>query len=262
MQLKGAVAIIAGAGRLRGVGASTARLLAKKGCNVLINAINSEEQAQKVASECQTMGVDAAVFMADLTDANNCQTIASFVKDRWGRADIVVNTLGYTKGVPYEKLNLLTEADFSKIFAVNVTAPFLMAQAFQLLLKTSGDACIVNVSSAAGISGKGSSIAYAAAKGAENTLTLALAQALSPEVRVNAVCPSFIDSSWWDGVFSGKEDQYNQLLNTMKKNNLHQRVLVPDDVARTILQIIENPGMSGEIIRLDMGAHIGQANAR
>ena len=261
MLFKGAVAVLAGAGRLKGVGASTARLLAQKGCNILLNSIKNEEQAQQVALECREIGVDAIVFMGDLTQSKNCQDMASLVKSRWGRADILVNSLGYSKSVPYEKLEQLTEADFSRMFEVNATAPFLMAQAFQTLLRAS-NGCIVNVSSAAGMNGKGSSIAYAASKGAQNTLTLALAQALSPEIRVNAVCPSFIDSSWWDEMYAGKDDQYKQFIKNMQKNNLHLKVLTPDVVARTILSIIENPGMSGELIRLDMGAHIGQANAR
>lgn len=146
---------------------------------------------------------------------------------------------------------------------MNVTAPYLLCRAFHSLLRASGDGVIVNVSSAAGITGKGSSIAYAAAKGAENnTLTLALAQALSPEVRVNAVYPSFIDSSWWEEKFAGKEDNYKPLVNNMQKSNLLNRVLRPSDVADTILSIVKNPVMTGELIRLDAGAHIGRANPR
>jgi len=262
MILKEAVAVLAGAGRLRGVGASTARMLAKRGCNLLINTLKNQQQAEELADECRGFGVETQVYMGDLTNASACHEMANLVESKWGRADIIVNSLGYTKGAPYEQLDKLTEEDFAKMYAVNGTAPFLMAQAFQSLLRASGDGCIVNVSSAAGITGKGSSIAYAASKGATNTLTLALSQALSPEVRVNAVCPSFIDSSWWDETFAGREDKYRQLVKSMQRNNLLNRVLTPDDVARTIMGIIDNPCMSGELIRLDSGAHVGQANAR
>lgn len=137
-----------------------------------------------------------------------------------------------------------------------------MAQAFQKMLRQSGNGTIVNVSSAAGISGKGSSIAYAAAKGGENTLTIALAQALSPEIRVNAVCPSFIDSSWWEEAYFEKEDKYKALIQCMQDSNLLKRVLKPQDVAQTIMTIINNPVMTGELIRLDAGTHIGKANPR
>ena len=262
MLLNGAVAVLTGSGRVNGVGAATAELLAKQGCHVLINCIKNEQQARDVVKKCAQFDVDAELFMGDISDSNVCHEMASFVKNKWGRADIVVNCVGTTKGAAYERLDHLNENDFSKMFLINATAPFLVAQAFQSLLKQSGDGVIINVSSAAGITGKGSSIAYAAAKGAENTLTLALSQALSPEVRVNAVCPSFIDSSWWEESYKDKQDKYDALVNSMKESNLLNKVLKPIDVAETILSIIHNPIMTGELIRLNAGAHVGKANPR
>ena len=227
--LKGAtrIAVLAGAGRRRGIGAATARLLAAQGYDLVLNCLKSEEQARDVAAECcDTHGVRAEVFIGDATKATICHDMAAFVEEEWGRTDVLVNTMGMTKGAPYENLSALNEEDFAKIFAVNVTAPFLMAQAFQHLMAATGDAALINVSSAAGISGKGSSIAYAAVKGGENTLTLALAKALSPEVRVNAVCPSFVDSSWWEGTFAGRKEKYAILIKNMSEANLHRRVLI------------------------------------
>lgn len=262
MILKGAVAVLTGAGRLNGVGAATAKMLASEGCNILINCIKNKEQANEIVNVCKRFGVEAESYIGDITQKENCTNISSFVQKKWGRADILVNCVGITKNIPYEKLDMLSELDFSSILATNITAPFLMAQSLQTLLRQSGDGAIINVSSAAGITGKGSSIAYAAAKGGENTLTLALAQALSPEIRVNAVCPSFIDSSWWEDTYSGREDKYKNLVQSMQNSNLLRRVLTPTDVARTILSIIHNPVMTGELIRLDSGAHIGFANPR
>ena len=262
MIFNGAVAVLSGAGRKNGVGAATARLLAQQGCNILINCVKNQNQALHVVNDCRQAGVDAELFMGDITKQKTCYEMAAFVKEKWQRTDILINSLGATKGASYEKLDQLSEGDFQHLFAVNATAPYLMCQAFQSMLQESCNAAVVNVSSAAGITGKGSSIAYAAAKGAENTLTLALAQALSPEVRVNAVCPSFIDSSWWEETFAGKEEKYHSLVKRMQGNNLLKRVLTPNDVAQTILSILQNPVMSGELVRLDAGAHVGQANAR
>jgi len=262
MFTKGAVAILTGAGRINGVGAATAELLSQKGCNILLNCLKNEQQALSVVDQCKKNGVEAELFLGDATKRDTCSEMASFVKNKWDRVDIIVNCLGATKSAAYEKLDQLNEQDFASLFAVNAIAPYLVAQSFQELLKKSGNGVIVNVSSAAGITGKGSSIAYAAAKGAENTLTLALAQALSPEVRVNAVCPSFIDSSWWEESFKGKEEKYNALVASMKSSNLLNRVLQPIDVANTILSIIQNPVMTGELIRLDAGMHVGKSNPR
>jgi 3-oxoacyl-[acyl-carrier protein] reductase len=262
MLLKGAVAILTGAGRKNSVGAATAKLLAQQGCNVLINCLKSRQQAELVVADCQQEGVDAELFVGDVSQAEVCQEMSNFVRSKWGRADVLVNCVGATKAAPYEKLEQLTAEDFNRVLSINITAPYLMAQAFQELLRVSGDAVIVNVSSTAGITGKASSIVYAAAKGGENTLTLALAQALSPEVRVNAVCPGFIDSSWWEDAFVGKEDSYKTLLNNMREGNLLRKILKPMDVATTILGVIQNPMMTGELIRLDIGAHIGKGNPR
>lgn len=256
------LAVLAGAGRKRGVGAATARVLANKGYDIVLNCLKSKEQAEDVVAECRDSGVRAEVFMGDITQSAICKDMANFVKEEWGRTDVLVNCIGVTKGASYEDLSALTEDDFTRILTGNITAPYLMAQAFQELMTKTGDACLINVSSAAGISGKGSSIAYAAAKGGENTLTLALAKALSPEVRVNAVCPSFIDSSWWEESFAGREEKYATLIKNMQSSNLVGKVLTPEDVARAIVYLIESPMISGELLRLDGGAHIGQANPR
>ncbi len=262
MSLKGSVAVLTGSGRVHGIGAATARMLADQGCHVLINTLKSQEEADLVAFECRQKGVEAEVFMGDVSHPEICHSMAEWVKNKWGRADILVNCLGATKSASYEKLNQLTSEDFGKLFSVNATSIYLMAQAFQDLLKASGNGVMINITSAAGITGKGSSIAYAAAKGAANTLTLALAQALSPEVRVNAVCPSFVDSSWWEESFAGKADKYQSLVNSIRENNLLNKVLKPMDVAQMIISMIQNPLMTGELIRMDGGAHVGKANAR
>ncbi len=204
----------------------------------------------------------AELFVGDLTQEKTCHDFRVFTQEKFGRVDLIINCIGATKSVPYENLEKLSAEDFARLLAINVTAPYLIAQAFQHLLKISGEGVLINISSAAGMTGKGSSIAYAAAKGAENTLTLALAQALSPEIRVNAICPSFIDSSWWEGAFTGREDKYQGLIKTMQDNNLLGRVLKPIDVAQMVLAIIQNPCMTGELIRLDAGAHLGKANPR
>ena len=262
MIFKGAVAVLSGAGRRNGVGAATARLLAQNGCNILINCLKNKDQALSVVDDCRREGVEAELFVGDVTKSQTCHEMAELVREKWQRTDIVINSLGVTKGASYEKLEQLSEDDFQKMFSVNATAPYLMCQAFQSMLRESGDAAVINVSSAAGITGKGSSIAYAAAKGAENTLTLALAQALSPEVRVNAVCPSFIDSSWWEETFAGKDDKYQSLVKSMQGTNLLRRVLKPQDVAQMIFTVLQNPVMTGELVRLDAGAHVGKANPR
>ncbi len=259
MMLKNAVAVLIGAGRCNGIGAATAKLLASHGCSILINCLKSKNEAMQVIQECRNSASNAELYMGDVCDEQVCHAMADYVEKKWGKADIVINCQGTTKSASYEDLYALTENDFLNLFRVNALSPYLIVQAFHKLLKKSDSPVVVNVSSSAGITGKGSSIAYAIAKGAENTLTLSLAQALAPDIRVNAVCPSFVDSSWWENSYKENEDKYRNFVSNMKKTNLLEKTLVPLDVAKAILAIVENPAINGELIRLDAGAHIGRA---
>src|SRR5439155_360281 len=114
----------------------------------------------------------------------------------------LINNAGTTKHMAHENLDGLSAEDFQRLFSVNTIGPFQMVRAARSLLeaaaKASGRAsAVVNVSSVAGISGIGSSIAYAASKGALNTITFSLARALAPLIRVNTVCPGYIDTPWF-----------------------------------------------------------------
>jgi 3-oxoacyl-[acyl-carrier protein] reductase len=252
------VAVITGAGRTGGVGAATARMLAKQGYHLALTCVKSVSEIQIVASECQAFGIETMVFAGDLTDQQQCQKLAEQVQQRWGRTDVVVNALGNTRFIPFTHLEKVTPEIFTELLATNVMAPFWVAQAFAPMLKQSENAAIINVSSNAAFSGGSSAIPYTAAKGGENALTIALAKALAPQVRVNAVCPSFIDSSWWSEKFAGKDEQYQAWLKTMSENNVLGKVLKPEDVAQAIVSLINNPAMTGELIRLDAGAHLGR----
>lgn len=261
MDMKGQVAIITGAGRLGGVGAATARQLAQRGCHLLLNCLSSQDEIQQLADECRKHLVEVIIHMGDLTEEAMCHELAEVTQAKFGKANIIVNCLGFSQAVPIERLDLITSELFEKTFQVNTLAPFFVAKAFQQLLKESGNGVLINVSSTSGFTGKSTSLPYAVTKGALNTLTLALAQALSPEVRVNAVCPSFIDSSWWRDKFPDQA-KYESLKQNMRDNNLLRRVLEPTDVARAIVSVIDNPAMTGELIKIDAGTHIGKANPR
>ena len=116
-----------------------------------------------------------------------------------GRLDVLVNNAGTTQFVDFGDLEGLTEEMWDRMLAVNLKGAFFCSRAAAPMLRNASDGAIVNVSSCAGVTGSGSSIAYAASKGALNTMTKSLARALAPEVRVNAVCPGPIDTRWMAG---------------------------------------------------------------
>jgi 3-oxoacyl-[acyl-carrier protein] reductase len=118
---------------------------------------------------------------------------------KWGRVDGLINNAGTTKFVNHANLDGLDADDFLNIYRVNVVGAFQMTRAVTPHMKAAGRGAVVNISSVAGVMGVGSSIAYTASKGALNTMTLSLARVLGPEIRVNTVCPGFIQGRWLRG---------------------------------------------------------------
>ena len=199
MSWDGLCAIVTGSAS--GLGAATASILAKGGGRVVINYSSSQKEAEQTADLCRSAGAEVVVVQGDVSRDEDCRRIVAAAAP-WGRLDALVNNAGTTKHVPHDNLDGLSAEDFQRLFAVNTIGPFQMVRAARSLLeagaKASGRASsVVNVSSVAGISGIGSSVAYAASKGALNTITLSLARALAPSIRVNAVCPGYIDTPWF-----------------------------------------------------------------
>jgi len=155
----------------------------------------------------------------------------------------------------------LSAEDFQRLFGVNSIGPFQMVRAARPLLeagaKASGHAsAVVNVSSVAGISGIGSSVAYVASKAALNTMTISLARALAPLIRVNAVCPGYIDTPWFTkgrGVEAAAKVRETVIAKVPLK-----RASTAEDVANAVcfLATAKSSHMTGEILRIDAGLHL------
>ena len=183
------VAIITGSAS--GIGAATAVELSRRGWSVLVNYSKSKEKAEQVVKNCP----GAIAVQADVGEDAECRKLAQAAMDKWGRVDALVNNAGTTKFVKHADLDGLSADDFLRIYRLNVVGPFQMARACAPALKAAKGA-VVNVSSVASLLGTGSSIAYAASKAALNSMTYSLARVLGPEVRVNAVCPGYVDTPW------------------------------------------------------------------
>lgn len=252
MDLKQAVGIVTGSSS--GVGASTARQLAARGTNVVINYSRSVDAAERVAEECRELGAEVLVCQADVSKDSDCQRMVEDTLSRWGRLDILVNNAGTTKFVTHSDLAGLDHQDFQDIYAVNVVGAFQMVRAAQDALTASGDASIVNVASIAGVKGVGSSIAYAASKGALITMTKSLARVMGPSIRVNAVCPGFIEGDWLaEGM---GQAVYEQTLSFLRAKTPLQTTCTADSVAESILSFIDGHSVvTGQHLILD-GGHL------
>ena len=252
MDLKGKVAIVTGSSS--GVGAATAKLLASKGCNVVINYASSEAAARQVAADCEALGVDVLVCKANVAVDEDCVSMVQQTLDKWGRLDALVNNAGTTKFNPHHQLDGLDKDDFFHIYGVNVVGPYQMVRAAEDALRKSGEASVVNVASIAGVRGIGSSIAYAASKGALLTMTQSLARVMGPEIRVNAVCPGFIQGEWLE---KGMGDAYEKFKSNLESVTPLKLTCTAETVAESIVAFIEGHSViTGQHIILDGGHHL------
>jgi 3-oxoacyl-[acyl-carrier protein] reductase len=258
MSKDGLCAIITGSAS--GLGAATAAILAKDGARIVINYSSSQKEAEETADLCRKAGAEIAVVQGDVSRDEDCKKIVAAAAS-WGRVDALINNAGTTKHMAHENLDGLSAEDFQRLFGVNTIGPFQMVRAARSLLeagaKASGRAsAVVNVSSVAGISGIGSSIAYAASKGALNTITYSLARALAPLIRVNTVCPGYIDTPWFTKG-RGVEGAAKVRDAVVAKVPL-KRASTAEDVAQLVcfLATPASSNMTGEIVRMDAGAHL------
>ena len=249
------VVIVTGAGT--GVGAAAAKRLAGGGAKVIVNYLRSREEAEATAAACRDAGGEAVAVQGDVAREEDCRRLADEAHSRWGRIDGLMNNAGTTVFRGGDDFDALTAEDFQHIYAVNVIGAFQMARAVAPRMKSSGRGSIVNTSSIAGVMGIGSSIAYAASKGALNTLTLSLARALAPEIRVNAVAPGFITGRWWREKMG---DGYEGMVANVAASTPLKRAGTPEDMAAVaVWLLVGDVNITGEILISDAGAHLGGA---
>ena len=259
MDIEGAVFIVTGSAT--GLGAAVARRLSSKGGKVVINYTKSEAEANETADACRSLGGEALLCRADVSDDADCRRMAAEAMERFGRVDGLVNNAAQSKIAAHADLESLTAADFNRIFGVNVIGPYQMVRAVASHMKRQGKGAIVNISSGSAFSGSGSSIAYAASKGALNTMTLSLARALAPEIRVNAVCPGVMQTRWWrEGL---GEDRYQSFIDNYAENSPLKAAGDPEIVADPVVWLLEGAEhVTGETIMVDSGSHLGGAPRR
>ena len=247
------VAIVTGGSR--GVGAATAKMLSKNGWNVIITCSSSIEEAEKVAKECSNETAQVIALQADVSNDLDCKATINKAIEKWNRIDALINNAGTTKFVwDHSDLNSLDAADFQHIYAVNVVGPFQMVKASKEHLLKSANPCVVNVSSIGGIKGIGSSLAYASSKGALNSMTLSMARNLGP-IRVNAVCPGFIEGEWLKKGMG--HEMYEAVKLRVQTTTPLKKTCAPESVAEVIVNLIETSElMTGQLVTVDGGASL------
>lgn len=247
-------------GSASGLGAATARGLAQAGARIVVNYASSTSEAEQVADQCRDEGAEVIVVQGDVSRDSDCKRIVAAAAG-WGGLDALINNAGTTKHVGHSLLDLLSAEDFQRIYGVNTIGAFQMIRASRALLEEGArsskrPSTVVNISSIAGLTGIGSSLAYVASKGALNAMTIALARALAPFIRVNAVCPGYIDTPWFEkghGV-----ERADRVRDTIKEKVALRTASTAQNVAELVCFLAgpRSSQMTGELVRIDAGMHL------
>jgi len=244
--LTGKVAIITGASS--GIGRESAKLFAEAGARVVVGYNNGIDRARAVAEGLAGSGHVA--MRLPLEDTAEIRKVAAAVREQYGRADILVNSAGFTRMVAHHDLEALDDDLIDQVLTANVRGPFATIRAFAPLLRESGDGVIVNISSGAAEHGTGSSIIYGASKAALNTMSMALARVLAPEIRVVVVSPGMVHTGFVPG-------RTEEMMAKAAMAAPLKRAIEPEDVALAVIAAVTHlTHTTGSIISVDAGRHL------
>jgi 3-oxoacyl-[acyl-carrier protein] reductase len=246
MDLKGAVALVTGGNG--GLGQRICHALAREGAHIAIMYARSRDQAEGVATELTSLyQIKSQAFACDITDGAAVDRLVGEVTQAFGRLDILVNDAAYNHAIPFADLDNLTPEVWERIMATNLTGPMLLTKAVAPHMKAQGRGRIVNISSVAGLSPMGSSIAYAVSKAGLIHLTRCMAVALAPETLVNCVAPGLLDGTRATANLRSEQIQNSAASSLLKKP------ADKDDCADLVVTMCRTETMTGQTVVIDSG---------
>jgi NAD(P)-dependent dehydrogenase (short-subunit alcohol dehydrogenase family) len=247
VNLSGKTALVTGASR--GIGRASALALAQGGAQVLVHYGRGKAEAEGVAAQIRNEGGRAEVVASDLAAPDGAHNLAKQVRGIVGdRLDILVANAGVAKSANIEDT---TVEDFDRLFAVNVRAPFFLVQ--QTLPILGKGSSIVFVSSLAAHAVVGTIAAYAATKGAIDTLVKHFAAALGPRgIRVNAVAPGVVDTDMSNFIKTEAGQKYTLAMQAI------QRLARPEDIGPVVAFLASDDArwITGDTVRVDGGSKL------
>jgi 3-oxoacyl-[acyl-carrier protein] reductase len=244
--LGGKVAVVTGGSS--GIGAASVRLLAAAGARVVVGYNKGADRAAALIAELPDSG-HRAMYLP-MEDSAQIRKVADAVKDEFGRTDILVNSAGFTRMVAHSDLEALDDDLIDAVLAANVRGPFATIRAFAPLLRATGDGVIINISSGAAEHGTGSSIIYGASKAALNTMSMALARVLGPEIRVIIVAPGMVHTGFVPG-------RTEEMMAKAAMATPLKRAIEAHDVALAVMACITHlTHTTGSIVSVDAGRHL------
>ncbi|WP_368417864.1 SDR family NAD(P)-dependent oxidoreductase [Rhodovarius sp.] len=245
--LKGTAALVTGGAS--GIGLATVRMLAEAGCRVAINHLADDPRGPEQVAALTAEGFSVLSAPGNVADAADAPRMVEAGVAALGRLDYLVNnagTPGTRHAIPPTALDLITEELWQQVLEVNLLGVFRCARAAAPHLRATGGA-IVSVASIAGQNSPGSSMAYGASKAGVISLTKNLARGLGPEVRVNAIAPGAVDSSWM-------VEWTNEARHESIEGAVLKRRCLPEDLAEVMLFLLAGAAMvTGQTITVDGG---------
>jgi 3-oxoacyl-[acyl-carrier protein] reductase len=202
VRLEGQVALVTGGGT--GIGRGISLAFAREGAAVVVNDQKSRDRAEETIHQIRQGGGQAVALQADVRREADCKRLVDETVRESGRLDVLVNNAGWTTPVPHGDLEALTDEIWRKVLDTNVMGAWYCIKHAAPVMRAQGRGVIINVTSVAAYSGKGSSLAYAASKAALGSMTRSLARALGPAIRVNAIAPGLVETDfagWPPSVF-------------------------------------------------------------
>ena len=227
-------------GASSGIGAAVARRFGALGAHVVVNSARSVEAGQAVADE-----VGGSYVQADIADEEQVLAMVDAAVERTGRLDVVVNNAGTTQVIRHADLDAATDEVWSRILDTNLMGTWYVSRAAVPHLSAVEDGSIVNITSIAGGNAIGSCIPYAVSKAGLNHLTVLMARALGPDVRVNAVAPGLVETPW--------TDQWDAMHDHVSQTAPARRASTPDDIAEAVLGLTRSRMVTGEVLAVDGG---------
>lgn len=245
-RLEGKVAIVVGAAG--GIGRASAVCFAQEGAHCVLVG---RGDAARLDDVCAGLAGDGHMISAlDIADSNGLAALCQQVQSRYGRADILVNTAGFTKMIPHHDLQGLTDELIDEMFKINWRAVFATIRAFAPLMRATGDGLVANISSIAATTGVGSNIAYCAVKAATDSMTATLARVLAPQVRVVSISPGVVDTTF----VPGRDEEWKR---KQAESSPLAHLVTPQDIAEAILSTsLHLRYTTGSVIQIDSGRHL------
>ena len=255
----GWVVVVTGAST--GLGRAIAVETASRGASVVVvNYASSKDEAAETARLVENEGAQAVLVQGDVGEDADCRKIADAAKE-FGRIDALFNNAGTTVFAPnHADLDAVSAEDFLRLYRVNVVGAYQMVRAARALLEAADQpGAVVNTASIAAVTGIGSSVPYAASKGAMTTMTLSLARALAPKIRVNAICPGFIDTPWFGRAMP--EERVQRIREGTAASVPLKVASTAEDIAgaAVFLAAPASRHITGETLLVDAGLHLGYA---